>query len=87
MFDQLDSTNWFHPLGFAYFPDGAHEGVEELEEGIGNGEGERERERRTLRKSSDTCHTRCWPVESHIQARETYNTWVKHLTRGTGCFC
>ena len=38
VFDQQDDSNWFHPLGFAYFPDGAHEGVDELEEGVGNGE-------------------------------------------------
>jgi hypothetical protein len=31
---QDDHTNWFHPLGFAYFPDGAHSGVDELEPGI-----------------------------------------------------
>ncbi|CAM9751235.1 unnamed protein product, partial [Choristocarpus tenellus] len=37
-FDQLDESNWFHPLGFAYYPDGAHEGVDELEEGVGNGD-------------------------------------------------
>ena len=37
MFDQLDSSNWYHPLGFAYYPDGAHDGVDELEEGVGNG--------------------------------------------------
>ena len=37
MFDQLDPSNWFHPLGFAYHPDGAHDGVDELEEGVGNG--------------------------------------------------
>eukprot|EP00121_Abeoforma_whisleri_P000257 Awhi_evm2s231 len=37
-FYQTDSTNWFHPLGFAYLPDGAHEGVDELEDGIGNGD-------------------------------------------------
>ena len=33
-FDQSHATNWFHPLGFAYFPDGAHDGVDELEPGI-----------------------------------------------------
>jgi len=33
-FVQNDDTNWMHPLGFAYFPDGAHEGVDELEPGI-----------------------------------------------------
>ncbi|CAM9200341.1 unnamed protein product [Discosporangium mesarthrocarpum] len=37
-FDQTDETNWYHPLGFAYEPDGAHEGVDELEEGVGNGD-------------------------------------------------
>ena len=31
---QNDDTNWLHPLGFAYEPDGAHEGVDELEAGI-----------------------------------------------------
>lgn len=35
VFDQQDPSNWFHALGFAYEPDGAHEGVDELEEGIG----------------------------------------------------
>merc|ERR1719161_886387 len=24
VFDQRDSSDWFHPLGFAYYPDGAH---------------------------------------------------------------
>merc|ERR1719161_1936042 len=24
VFDQRDASNWFHPLGFAYYPDGAH---------------------------------------------------------------
>lgn len=38
VFDQLDASNWYHPLGFAYYPDGAHEGVDELEEGVGNGD-------------------------------------------------
>eukprot|EP00903_Cladosiphon_okamuranus_P021168 g19444.t1 len=38
VFNQLDSSNWFHPLGFAYEPDGAHEGVDELEEEVGNGD-------------------------------------------------
>ena len=33
-FDQADESNWYHPLGFAYFPDGAHAGVDELEPGI-----------------------------------------------------
>eukprot|EP00121_Abeoforma_whisleri_P014133 Awhi_evm1s13035 len=37
-FYQTDPSNWFHPLGFAYFPDGAHENVDELENGIGNGD-------------------------------------------------
>merc|ERR1712174_13950 len=29
---QKDPTNWYHPLGLAYYPDGAHDGVPELEE-------------------------------------------------------
>mmetsp|Transcript_16978 Transcript_16978/g.25444 ORF Transcript_16978/g.25444 Transcript_16978/m.25444 type:complete len:369 (-) Transcript_16978:212-1318(-) len=33
-FIQSDPTNWFHPLGFAYFADGAHVGVDELEPGL-----------------------------------------------------
>jgi plastocyanin len=24
VFEQYDHTNWYHPLGFAYYPDGAH---------------------------------------------------------------
>jgi hypothetical protein len=31
-FVQDDITNWYHPLGFAYFVDGAHVGKEEVEE-------------------------------------------------------
>mmetsp|Transcript_37040 Transcript_37040/g.73370 ORF Transcript_37040/g.73370 Transcript_37040/m.73370 type:complete len:425 (-) Transcript_37040:298-1572(-) len=33
-FIQEDATNWYHPLGFAYFADGAHAGVDELEPGL-----------------------------------------------------
>merc|ERR1719359_161059 len=33
-FDQSDNSNWYHPLGFAYFVDGAHNEVDELEPGI-----------------------------------------------------
>merc|ERR1719384_1342997 len=33
-FDQSDKSNWYHLIGFAYFPDGAHEGVDELEPGL-----------------------------------------------------
>ena len=36
-FVQADRSNYFHPLGFSYFPDGAHDGVDELEPGIGLG--------------------------------------------------
>ena len=36
-FKQYDNTNHYHPLGFAYFADGAHTGVDELEPGINNG--------------------------------------------------
>ena len=34
VFEQFDRTNYFHPLGFAYFPDGDHAGLDELEPGI-----------------------------------------------------
>ena len=33
IFVQEDITNWYHPLGFAYHPDGAHAGLPEVEEG------------------------------------------------------
>ncbi|CAB9517399.1 expressed unknown protein [Seminavis robusta] len=36
-FVQADRSNYFHPMGFSYFPDGAHDGVDELEPGIGLG--------------------------------------------------
>jgi len=34
VFDQSDYSNWYHPLGFAYYADGAHDGVDELEPDI-----------------------------------------------------
>lgn len=37
-FDQSDVSNWFHLIGFAYFPDGAHVGVDELEPGVPPGD-------------------------------------------------
>ena len=30
-FLQEDISNWYHPMGFAYIPDGEHNGNEELE--------------------------------------------------------
>jgi len=33
-FKQYDTTNYYHPLGIAYYPDGAHDDVDELEPGI-----------------------------------------------------
>ena len=33
-FVQKDLSNYFHPIGFAYFADGAHKNVDELEPGI-----------------------------------------------------
>jgi hypothetical protein len=33
-FVQEDRSNWYHPMGFAYFPDGDHAGKAELEPGI-----------------------------------------------------
>jgi len=33
-FRQKSASNWFHPLGFAYAPDGAHRGNPELEPGM-----------------------------------------------------
>eukprot|EP00585_Thalassiosira_rotula_P001792 CAMPEP_0196134476 /NCGR_PEP_ID=MMETSP0910-20130528/3370_1 /TAXON_ID=49265 /ORGANISM="Thalassiosira rotula, Strain GSO102" /LENGTH=803 /DNA_ID=CAMNT_0041394411 /DNA_START=118 /DNA_END=2529 /DNA_ORIENTATION=+ len=37
-FDQTEKSNWYHLIGLAYFPDGAHEGVDELEPGIAPGD-------------------------------------------------
>jgi Domain of unknown function (DUF305) len=37
-FDQSDISNWYHLIGFSYFPDGAHAGVDELEPGIPPGD-------------------------------------------------
>jgi len=34
VFSQADSSNWMHPLGLAYYADGAHAEVDELEPGI-----------------------------------------------------
>lgn len=34
---QKDRTNYFHPLGFAYYPDGAHDDADELEPGVSPG--------------------------------------------------
>jgi hypothetical protein len=31
IFDQGDETNYYHPLGLAYYADGAHDDVDELE--------------------------------------------------------
>lgn len=36
-FLQHDHTNWMHPIGFAYDPDGAHRGNDELEPGVTRG--------------------------------------------------
>jgi len=33
-FSQKDESNYYHPLGLAYYPDGAHDDVDELEPGI-----------------------------------------------------
>ena len=38
LFDQSNVSNWYHLLGFAYEPDGAHAGVDELEPGIAPGD-------------------------------------------------
>jgi hypothetical protein len=38
-FVQNDASNWMHPLGFAYEPDGAHKGVNELEPGLAGAPG------------------------------------------------
>jgi len=34
IFKQQDESNYYHPLGLAYYPDGAHADVDELEPGI-----------------------------------------------------
>jgi len=39
LFDQSDASNWYHLIGFSYFADGAHAGVDELEPGIAPGSG------------------------------------------------
>jgi hypothetical protein len=36
-FIQRHRSNYYHPMGFAYFPDGAHDDKEELEPGVGLG--------------------------------------------------
>jgi hypothetical protein len=36
-FIQADVSNYFHPLGFAYFPDGAHDDKPELEPAVSGG--------------------------------------------------
>jgi hypothetical protein len=36
-FVQQDASNWFHPLGFAYQPDGAHADAPELEPSVSQG--------------------------------------------------
>jgi len=36
-FIQNDVSNWYHPLGFAYYPDGAHEDQPEVENDDGTG--------------------------------------------------
>lgn len=38
LFDQSDVSNWYHLIGFSYFADGAHVGVDELEPGIAPGD-------------------------------------------------
>jgi len=38
LFDQSDISNWYHLIGFSYFADGAHAGVDELEPGIAPGD-------------------------------------------------
>jgi len=37
-FDQSDKSNWYHLIGLAYFADGAHAAVDELEPGIAPGD-------------------------------------------------
>ena len=34
VFDQADRSNYYHPMGFSYFADGAHAELDELEPGI-----------------------------------------------------
>ena len=34
IFDQGDETNYYHPLGLAYYADGAHDDKDELEPGV-----------------------------------------------------
>lgn len=39
-FDQTDVTNWFHPLGFAYGPDGVYLEQDELEKSVADPNGD-----------------------------------------------
>ena len=34
VFNQAHETNYYHPLGLAYYADGAHDDVDELEPGV-----------------------------------------------------
>jgi hypothetical protein len=34
IFNQAHETNYYHPLGLAYYADGAHDDVDELEPGV-----------------------------------------------------
>lgn len=40
-FDQTNIQNWYHAVGFAYYPDGAHADVDELEPSISQTEGDK----------------------------------------------
>merc|ERR1711907_900804 len=76
---QKDVTNWFHPLGLAYYPDGAHDDVPELEE--------------PTPAECDEDQFKCNPGEGVKQAPlyciggecETYEDWNNGTCRGSTC--
>lgn len=57
-FDQSHPTNWMHPLGFAYFADGAHKDVDELEPGISHSS--------SACAEDHTCQTPLYYLDGHF---------------------
>lgn len=71
-FLQNDATMWLHPLGFAYFPDGAHEGVDELEPGISYGTSGCE--------TDNTCQAPMYYLDTYFYGNEDPETGAAETT-------